>query len=291
MIVSASRRSDIPALYPRWLANRLASGYCETKNPFNPTQKRKLDLRPAPVGELDALILWTRNPEPLLERVFEWEASGIKTLWLVTVTGYPKPLEPHAPDADVAIAAVEKLARLVGSRRISWRYDPIFPSPDLEMDAAFHEQNFTRLAGRLSGKVGRCIVSLYDDYAKSRKRLREAKIGTCTGSEGLAAAERIAAVASSLDLPLQSCSEELESASIPPAGCIDGALLDELWQLDMNNKRDKNQRRECLCAPSVDIGAYDTCTHGCLYCYATGARATAQANRSAHDEGAVCFKS
>ena len=64
MIVSASRRTDVPALYPEWLLGRLAAGTAEVANPFNPSQVRQVDLRPTPGGTMQALVLWTRDVRP-----------------------------------------------------------------------------------------------------------------------------------------------------------------------------------------------------------------------------------
>jgi hypothetical protein len=272
VIVSASRRTDLPALHAPWLLERLAAGYVSVQNPYAPSQVRRVDLVPAPAGTLTALVLWTRNPGPLLPAVPEWEARGLRTLWLVTVTGYPRPLEPRAPESSAALDAVQRLAALVGRERVAWRYDPMLLCPALGMDREWHARNFRRLAAHLGDASGRCIVSLYDDYPKARRRLSAAGLEPDPETQPGPLLSELAAEAGRRGLAVQTCCEAELSSEISPGACIDGALLDRLWGLGIGPGRDRGQRPGCRCAPSVDIGAYDTCTHGCLYCYATGSR-------------------
>jgi hypothetical protein len=232
---------------------------------------------------MDALVLWTRDPSPLFPEIPDWETRGIRTAWLVTVTGYPRLLEPAAPPTDRAVEVLGKLAALVGRERIAWRYDPVLVCPSAGLDAAWHAENFARLAERLAPHAFRCIVSLCDDYAGARGRLREAGIVPDADERAREAAAAFAPLARAEGIEIRSCCEELEPLGIPPGGCIDGEWLDRLWRLGLSGVRDPGQRKGCRCAPSVDIGAYDTCIHGCLYCYAVRSSAAAARRRAAHD--------
>lgn len=272
MIVSASRRTDVPALHAPWLLERLAAGHIQVRNPYAPSLVRRVDLVPAPAGTLTALVLWTRNPGLLLPAVPAWEARGLRTLWLVTVTGYPRPLESGAPDPTAAVDAVQRLAALVGRERVTWRYDPIFLCPALGMDREWHARNFRRLAASLGDVASRCVVSLYDDYPKARRRLSAAGLEPDRQAAPGPLLSDLSAEAGRRGLAFQSCCEAERPAEISPGACIDGAVLDRLWGLGVGTGRDRGQRPGCRCAPSVDIGVYDTCTHGCLYCYAAGSR-------------------
>jgi hypothetical protein len=285
VIVSASRRTDLPALYPQWLAQRVAAGEAEVANPFRPTQVRRVDLRPAPEGALEALVLWTRNPGPLLPWVPEWERRGVRSLWLVTVTGYPGVLEPAAPRLPAVLPALRTLAGMVGAERIAWRYDPVLLARGVGLDAAFHRENFARLAELLAPLVGRCIVSAFDDYPKTRRRLAAAGATPEGRTPTLTLMASLAATAGERGLPLQSCAEPEFPPGVSAGACIDAALLQRLWQLGPPAAPDPGQRRHCRCAAAVDIGVYDTCTHGCLYCYATGSPGQAAARRAAHRPG------
>jgi len=268
VIVSASRRTDVPAFHSRWLQERLAAGWVDVRNPFRPSQVRRVDLTPAPAGPVEALVLWTRDPAPLLPEVDAWERRGVRTLWLVTLTGYPRVLEPRVPAADRAVAAVRKLAARVGPERVSWRYDPILVSGSLGMDASWHARNFQYLAEGLGGAARRCIVSCYDDYAAARRRLAAAGVDAAPEEETASALEGIAAAASGLGLELQTCCDDDPGGRIRAGACIDGVLLDRLWGTAFGTRGDPGQRKGCRCAPSVDIGTYGTCGHDCLYCYA-----------------------
>ncbi len=268
MIVSASRRTDIPALYSGWLRRRMAEGYVRVPHPFRPSRVRTVDLRPRPAGTLDVLVLWTRDPGPVLPDLPGWEARGIRTLWLVTLTGYPRALEPGAPALERVVAALEALSSRVGRERIAWRYDPVIEVPELGMDAAWHARNFARLAGRIAPLVGRCIVSFYDAYTAPERRLKRAGLSAGPPEDRTGIALALSAVARDHGLVLQSCCDDMAAGGIAAGACIDGRLIDRLWGLGVGTARDPGQRPRCRCAPSVDIGVYNTCTHGCLYCYA-----------------------
>ncbi len=286
MIVSASRRTDVPALYGEWLDRRLEAGYARVRNPFDPRAVRRVDLRPPPRGQLDALVLWTRDPGPCLGRVGRWEDRGVRTLWLVTVTGYPRELEPAAPPWQRAADAIRALAGRIGADRVAWRYDPVLIAPGRGVDAAFHRRRFAAVARAVEGAVGRCIVSVYDPYKAPGARLRRAGWPRDPSDGAAAVCEQLAAVAADHGIPLHSCCEDLVARGIAPGACIDAALLARLWGIPWDGRPDPGQRPGCRCARSVDLGAYDTCTHGCLYCYATRSAVRAARRRAEHDPAA-----
>ena len=68
MIISASRRTDIPSFYSEWMLNRLKEEYVLVRNPMNIHQVSKIDLSPSVV---DALVFWTKNPTPMLQHLDE----------------------------------------------------------------------------------------------------------------------------------------------------------------------------------------------------------------------------
>lgn len=286
MIVSASRRTDVPAFYAPWLLRRLREGYADVANPFAPGKVRRVDLRSAPGGSLEILALWTRRPGPLLAALPEWEESGLRSLWAVTITGYPELLEPAAPPKATALAELRALASVVGPERVVWRYDPLLLCPSAGVDATWHRRNFREIASALAGSTGRCVLSLYDDYAKARKRLAAAGLPVLPDEASVPLAGELRNIAGEHGIELHSCCEELETVGIPPGACIDGALIDRLWGLGLGSRTDPGQRKGCRCAPSVDLGAYDTCLHGCLYCYATRSEAAARQRHDAHHSDA-----
>ena len=277
VIVSVSRRCDIPRFQFGWFLQRLEAGYVDVANPFNAAQIKRVSLKPE---DVDFLVFWTRDPRPLLA---EPEKPG-DCYTMITLTGYPEILEPNAPPREETMRALRALAALWGRKRVIWRYDPIFLSS--LTDAEFHRRNFADLAGQLAGAIDRVIISVYDEYAGARWRLSALeKNGQCQTfphytDDGLLAPEakelvaELARIATRAGMDIRSCAEGEECASlgIQPGACIDGALIAELLgsgkSLPDIAGRDKNQRHRCRCAPSVDIGSYGDCPAACVYCYA-----------------------
>ncbi|MDR1239339.1 MAG: DUF1848 domain-containing protein [Treponema sp.] len=276
MIVSISRRCDIPRFQFDWFMGRLDAGFVEAVNPFNARQIRRVGLSPA---EAEVLVFWTRDPRPLLARTGELNRRGYRFYVMVTLTGYPALLEPHAPDAAAISDAMGELAEQTGPRRVIWRYDPVFLSS--LTDAAFHRENFSALARRFRGKIRRVIISLYDEYRGAKRRLEA--LEQSGGLRVLPAADRegrllpqargllgdLAKIAGAAGMEIQSCAgaEDLSPLGIAPGACVDGGLIRDLWGIAAGGK-DKNQRPHCRCAAAVDIGRYGDCPAGCLYCYA-----------------------
>lgn len=286
MIVSASRRTDIPAFYSEWFVNRLRIGWCQVVNPFNPHQVRTVSLEPE---DVDAFVLWTRDPAPFHTALDEVEARAIPYLFLITLTGYGPPLEPRAPSTDHAVEQIRRLADRIGPRRVTWRYDPIVLGPGHDLEA--HLERFGRLSAALGGAVDRVVISGLDLYAKTRRRLAGLPEGAALVRDprehpdwqplirGLA--ERAADAA----MELVSCAEpdDLTSLGAQPAGCLDGLRLRELTGTPIPLTKDPGQRPACRCVASRDIGATDTCLHGCTYCYATRSHVTATRRFAQHD--------
>lgn len=282
MIVSASRRTDLPAFYMDWFMARVAAGRVLVRNPYDATKLRTVVLDPEAV---EAIVFWTKDPRPALAFLPELDERGYRYLFQVTLTGYPSSLEPRTPEPAEAVSTLLRLSERIGPERIVWRYDPVIVGGRAErrLDWGYHRRNFPALARLLSGVARRAVVSLYDDYPSTTKRLAgvlggpsEAQIAEDgTLSEDAAAGLRdLAAAAESEGFDLRSCAEPsvLESCGIRAGACVDGELLERLWGLRVSPGRDRGQRPLCNCAPSVDIGAYGTCPAGCAYCYAVRGR-------------------
>ena len=255
---------------------RLDAGFVDTVNPFNANQIKRVKLVPAGAGKVlsegvDAFVFWTRNPRNILANAGELERRGFHFYVMVTITGYPAELEPGMLKTQNALAAVKELSKKIGPQRVVWRYDPVFFSNNTNED--FHRKNFNTLAQTLSGSVQRVIISVYNDYQKSGKRLRALdKAGIIQIIKKPCIPELFADMAKSAEkagMEIQSCAtkENYSSYGIKGGACIDGALINKLWGIELPSK-DKNQRPRCLCSKSVDIGAYSLCTAHCMYCYA-----------------------
>ncbi|MGB0631087.1 MAG: DUF1848 domain-containing protein [Alphaproteobacteria bacterium] len=278
MIVSASYRTDIPAFFADWFRARLADGYCEVKNPYGGKPYR-VALRGSGV---DGFVFWTRNAAPFAAALDDVAALGLPFVVQFTVTGYPRALDAHTVRPDEAVGQIENLARTYGPRAAVWRYDPVvFTS---RTPPRWHLENFARLARALSGSVDECVVSFAHIYKKARKRLDNVanaqdftwRDPDWAEKQGLLA--RLRDISSENGTRLTVCSQkDALVQGVEAARCIDAERLSDVAGYDIF-ARIKGNRDGCLCAESRDIGAYDTCAHGCVYCYAVSDHNGAEAN-------------
>ena len=279
MIISASRRTDIPAFYSRWLGNRLREGFVLVKNPRNPRQVRRISLAPE---DVDGIVLWTKNPAPMLPMLSALEPYTY--YFQFTLTPYGTDVEPGLPDKDsVMVPVFQELSERVGKERVVWRYDPILIND--RYTAEYHEKAFSQIAESLSGYTERVVVSFLDMYAGIQKDMGRLGVGEVPEGEIRKLAGRLAAIAGDHGLEIVSCAEamDLESEGIRHGSCIDRELIERVTGKSLPVKKDRNQRPACGCAESVDVGAYDTCPNGCRYCYAVRSAARVRANRERYD--------
>lgn len=268
MIVSASYRTDIPAFHADWFRARLADGFCDVKNPYGGKPYR-VALRGAGV---DGFVFWTRNARPFAAAFDDVTALDLPFVVQFTVTGYPRPLDAHTIRAEDAVRQIADISGRYGPRAVVWRYDPVLITS--LTPPAWHRSNFTRLASLLRGSVDECVVSAAQMYRKTEKRLsRAAKTYNFEWfapglSENQALLADLQAISAGLEINLTVCSQpEFAIAPLEAARCIDGSRLSDVAGRDIA-ARPKGNRPGCLCAESRDIGAYDSCAHGCVYCYA-----------------------
>ena len=279
MILSVSRRTDIPAHYADWFFRRLKEGYVCTRNPMNPKQVSRIELSPDTV---DGIVFWTKNPAPMLERLGELE--GYPCYFQVTMTSCGTDLEPGVPGKnDVIIPAFQALSRKISPEKVIWRYDPILLSP--KYTAEYHVRWFEAMAKRLAGYTERCVLSFLDDYRHLGKVSRELGFRAPNRQEMLELAERFSEIARRHGLTLQTCAEaiDLSEFGITHGRCIDGELFERITGQPFDRRKDPNQRSECGCMTAVDIGLYDTCPNGCRYCYTNHSIAALQRNLQSHD--------
>jgi hypothetical protein len=288
VIVSASYRTDIPAFYAAWFLNRLRAGYCRVANPYGGAAY-EVALTPEAV---DGFVFWTRNIRPLMA-----ELDGIRQIapFVVqfTLTGYPRALESSVVPVAEAVAQLRELRRRFGPRAAVWRYDPIAFAAG--MDAEAHAAEFAALAEALTGSVDEVVLSVMTPYRKSRRNLDRAARRHAFAwhdpplDEKQALLARLAGIAAQHGFAPTVCSQpELLVVGLGEARCIDAARLSDVAQRPLAAKENGN-RPGCRCALSRDIGAYDTCPHGCVYCYAVGDRDRAVENFRRHDPTADCL--
>ena len=260
-IISASRRSDIPAFHADWFLSSLSRGFAEYRNPFS----GKPSAASLASDEVAAFVFWTRDPRPFFPVLRRLEQAGFPSVFQFTVTGLPRDMEPFAPSLAEAASAFRRLSDTIGPRRVLWRFDPVLPGE--RADGLV--RRFDRVSEAIAGLSPRCTVSLCHPYRKSLRATRHLP-GIWDRSEDLPEAlERIASMGRARGFAMLSCCAPLLSErGIPPGACVDGRYLKSLYPGADIPAISSPVRHGCLCSSSRDIGSYRTCRHGCLYCYA-----------------------
>ena len=277
MILNTGNRTDIPAYYSEWFYNRIKEGYVYVRNPYYPSQVQRFVLSPEVV---DCIVFCTKNPAPMLPRIAE--LSSFRQFWHVTITPYGADIEPYVPDKNKVMDSLKRLSERFGVEAVSWRYDPIFISEKYSLD--FHFETFEKMAGNLSGYVDQCVISFIDLYAKTKRNFHEVRaVGV---KERAMIGEKFAEIGKRYGILIRSCCEgtELQKYGIDVSGCMTKEVIERAIgaTLDMPRKLQR-ARKECDCLLGNDIGMYNTCGHGCLYCYANYDRKTVEENMRLHN--------
>lgn len=265
MILSASRRTDIPNYFSEWFFNRLEEGFVYVRNPMNVHQVSKIVLSPEVI---DCIVFWTKNPEPMIGNLDR--LRGIPCYFQFTLTGYGRDIEENIPDKKEKIIPVfQKLSDTLGSHRVIWRYDPVFFNT--KYTEKYHLRIFEQIADSLKGYTKRCVISFVDFYEKNKRNMNS--IHPCIPEKRALEefAGRLAKIAYKNKMEISACAEsmDLSKCGIARSCCIDKELIEEIIGCELHAEKDRNQRKECGCIESVDIGCYNTCRNGCKYCYAS----------------------
>lgn len=280
MIISASRRTDIPAYYSDWFFNRIREGFVLVRNPMNGHQISRIKLTPDVV---DGIVLWTKNPAPMLAGLNE--LKDYMYYFQFTITPYGKDVEPNVPDKPEEIITVFKhLSEKICPKRIVWRYDPILINQRYTLD--YHVRAFEKIAARLHGCTERVTISFIDvNYRGVKSNVNELALHDFPVGKQFYLSGVLAEIAHRYGMKIDTCAEriDLQRFGIEHAHCIDARLLSQLMGCQLNVKKDKTQRLECGCAASIDIGTYNTCRNGCRYCYANYNPGLVAGNSAKHD--------
>ncbi|MBD5480107.1 MAG: DUF1848 domain-containing protein [Lachnospiraceae bacterium] len=276
MILNTGSRTDIPAYYSDWFYNRIEAGYVLVRNPYYPSQITKYLLSP---DVIDVMVFCTKNPFPMLDRLSL--LSAFDTFWFVTITPYGAEIEPHVPPKEQIIASFKQLSEAIGSSRISWRYDPVLITDTYSI--AHHIEQFHQMAEALSGYTTQCVVSFIDLYEKTKRNFRG--IRSVTNKEQEVLIEAFSHIAKENGLQIHLCCENasLVRENVDADGCMSKTVLEKALGCRLDVPKKKAARSECFCLLGADIGAYNTCGHGCLYCYANYDMETVAKNRKLHN--------
>lgn len=277
MILSVSRRTDIPRFYFDWFLNRLKEGYVLVRNPMNFNQVSRIELSPETI---EFIVFWSKNPEPMLDRLDELKPYPFYIQF--TINAYDDVIEENLPSKKHLIETFKRLSDKTSPKQMQWRYSPVLLTSKYTPE--YHIEFFKDICNQLNGYTEKCNFSFIDVYSKIKKRMIEMGISEPDCEQKKFLSNAFKNIAEENDIKLGACGNiDLEACGIEKSQCIDGNLIAELLGLGFDGGKDLNQREDCYCAPSIDIGTYDTCLNGCTYCYANSAKSKAEKRFEEHD--------
>ena len=276
MIINTGQRTDIPAFYAEWFANRLKESVVCVRNPYNPNQVSRYRLDPSVV---DVIGFCTKNPAPMFPYMDLLKEYG--QYWFVTITPYGRDIEPNVPDKHRLLNDFRTLSDLVGVNAVGWRYDPIFLSDRYTME--YHLRAFAQIASALDGFTKTVVISFIDLYPKVRRNFPEAR--EVSTEQRLTLGREIIRIAASHGMTVKPCAEgdELAPYGADCGGCMRISDYEKAIGHRLLAPKRKGARERCACYLACDIGAYNTCRHFCRYCYANDEPSRVLAQSRLHD--------
>lgn len=263
MIICASRRTDIPAFHSEWMMNRLRAGTVLVRNPMSRNLIHRVDLTRRNV---DCILFMTKDPRPMVPHLREIGSMGHMYVFQVTMTPYGPSLEPGVgPKGEINDSCIE-ISDRIGRDRMSWRYDPVIFNSMYGLE--YHRRKFTMMCREASEWTDRCIFSFVDTYGKLSRFQEAGLIRSVSKTEMVSFARMASKIAEDHGITLTSCCSkiDLEEFGIMCRGCLNREMMRSLGV--PYETMDTPLRDGCRCVKSIDIGEYDTCDHGCVYCYA-----------------------
>lgn len=279
MILSVSRRTDIPAFYGKWFMNRLHDGYCLVRNPFNARLISHIPLSP---NNIDTIVFWTKNSLPIHKYLKDIDNMGYKYYFQYTITPYKKDMEENLLDKKIIINSFKELSTLIGKDKVILRYDPIVLTSSYTID--YHIKAFEKLCNHVKDYTSKIIISFLDYYNNTSKNMKSHNVYNISQDDMQILAENFSSISKSYNIILESCAEkiDLEKYNIKHGKCIDDKLIEKITGYKLKAPKD-NQREACGCIKCIDIGEYNSCIHNCLYCYANINKESAFINHKLHN--------
>ncbi len=280
MIISASRRTDIPAFYSDWFLNRIKERYVLVPNPYNSKMISRISLDPAVV---DCIVFWSKNPAPMLEKLDK--LKNYNYYFQFTLNPYGPDIENHLPTISKRIDTFKRLSDRIGKEKVIWRYDPVLTNETYT--PGFHKEKFAEIAYELKEHTEKCMLGFIDHYQHIRTAVSRFNIQPLLKADIEEMAMSFKKTVDTCSIQLDTCTVkvDLTHLGIPGGLCIDNQLVERIAGYPISVRKDKNQRDICRCAESIDIGTYESCLNGCIYCYAIkGNYNTAVYNRRKHDK-------
>ncbi|WP_294427620.1 DUF1848 family protein [uncultured Treponema sp.] len=279
MLIFSSGRTDIPAFYSEWFLNRIRDGFVDVRNPYYSEQVARYKLTPDVV---DCLVFCTKNPAPMIPHLEELKSKKMGLYFFVTITPYEKDVEPNVPEKEQVLDSFIEMSKILGKDQVCWRYDPIFT--DEKYSVSFHIKAFRKMAEKLRGTTDRCMISFIDLYEKTKKNFPGIKEVSEQDQKFLA--QSFSRIGFENDIKIESCAEKLDLTAygVEQGACVSRQIVEKASGIHLLAKAGKsNLRKHCICLPTTDIGAYNSCPHLCKYCYANYDKRLVEKNFARHN--------
>ena len=276
MILNTGLRTDIPGFFSEWFYNRIEEGFVYVRNPYVKNQIYSYRLDPELI---DCIIFCTKNPKPMLENLEK--IDKFNQYWHITITPYEKEIEPNVPPMNDVLESFKYLSKKLGKENVTLRYDPIFINEKYTLEK--HIESFEYIANSLSDYTTEAIISFIDLYEKTKRNFPKAR--EVTKDERLKLGKEFAQIGKKNNITIKTCVEgtELDKFGIDSSGCMTKEVIERAINKNLNIPKQKARNGECYCLLNNDIGEYNTCAHGCLYCYANSNKRLVKRNLKLHD--------
>ena len=283
MIINTGLRTDIPAFFADWFINRIKAGYVCVRNPYNRQQVTEYQLNPDVV---DLLVFCPKNPIPLITQLKSEDVlRPFKQFWFVTITPYGRETEPNVPDKQLVIECFKELSCKLGINSVCWRYDPVLVNEKYTVD--FHINAFKKMAQQLSDYTETCVISFIDLYKKVQKNFSSA-IEVSAAEQEIICKEFVK-IGKQYNISVKTCGESpsLAEFGVDVSGCMTKEVFEKAAGCRLDIPKMRQNRKECACILTADIGEYNTCSHFCRYCYANYDRQSVIRNNKFHDKNSA----
>ncbi len=276
MILNTGLRTDIPGFFSEWFYNRIEEGFVYVRNPYVKNQIYSYRLDPELI---DCIIFCTKNPKPMLENLEK--IDKFNQYWHITIAPYEKEIEPNVPPMNDVLESFKYLSKKLGKENVTLRYDPIFINEKYTLEK--HIESFEYIANSLSDYTTEAIISFIDLYEKTKRNFPKAR--EVTKDERLKLGKEFAQIGKKNNITIKTCVEgtELDKFGIDSSGCMTKEVIERAINKNLNIPKQKARNGECYCLLNNDIGEYNTCAHGCLYCYANSNKKLVKRNLKLHD--------
>ena len=276
MILNTGLRTDIPGFFSEWFYNRIEEGFVYVRNPYVKNQIYSYRLDPELI---DCIIFCTKNPKPMFENLEK--IDKFNQYWHITITPYEKEIEPNIPPMNDVLESFKYLSKKLGKENVTLRYDPIFINEKYTLEK--HIESFEYIANSLSDYTTEAIISFIDLYEKTKRNFPKAR--EVTKDERLKLGKEFAQIGKKNNITIKTCVEgtELDKFGIDSSGCMTKEVIERAINKNLNIPKQKARNGECYCLLNNDIGEYNTCAHGCLYCYANSNKKLVKRNLKLHD--------